>query len=45
MSTNYVKLLNALDALGLPEFKAGLDRAVDSVSSGAMTVVDALWLH
>ena len=43
MSTNYVKLLNALDALGLPEFKAGLDRAVDSVSSGAMTVVDALW--
>lgn len=43
MSTNYVKLLNSLDALKLPEFKSGLDAAVDAVNAGTMGVVDALW--
>lgn len=43
MASNYVRLMNSLDALGLPEFKSGLDAAVDSVNSGAVGVVDALW--
>ena len=41
--SNYVKLMNNLDALGLPEVKAGLDAAIDAVNAGQMTVVDALY--
>lgn len=42
MSSNYVRLANSLDELKLPEFKAGLDAAIDSINSGASSVVDAL---
>ena len=41
--SNYVRLLNNLESLRLPEVKAGLDAAIDAVNAGTMTVVDALW--
>ncbi len=41
--SDYVRMLNALDELRLPEVRAGIDGAIDAINSGARDVVDALY--
>lgn len=41
--TNYVKLLNNIDALKLPTFRNNLDNFIDSVNNDKATLVDAFY--
>lgn len=41
--SDYVKMLNALEALKLPEVRSGIDRVIDSINAGEVSVVDGLY--
>ena len=43
MSTNYVKLMNNLETLGLDKMREYMDTYIDLVNSGEKTVTDALF--